>query len=54
MSLNDEINGTYKTSYGSELPIHMRYALDNKPIFYTPIEGEEYNSEEYDWRELIY
>ena len=46
--------GTYKTSYGSELPIHMRYALDNKPIFYKSIEEKEYNSEEYDWRELIY
>lgn len=46
--------GTYKTSYGSELPIHMRYALDNKPIFYKSIEEKEYSSEKYDWRELIY
>lgn len=59
--------GTLKTSYGSELPIHMRYAIDKKPEIYcsfrhllgkdnewTKGESIKYSIEEYDWRELIY
>jgi hypothetical protein len=29
--------GTLKTSYGSELPIHMRYAIDKKPEIYCSV-----------------
>lgn len=58
--------GTRKTASGSELDIHMRYAIDNKPEKYTSlIDGKTYiasedkviieNNKVYcDWRELIY
>lgn len=34
--------------------MHVRYAIDKKPTKYKAINGKEYNSEEVDWRELIY
>ena len=47
--------GTKKTVSGSELDIHMRYAIDVKPTIYTSlIDGVTYTSDEWDWRELIY
>ena len=46
--------GTYKTTNGTELPIHMRYAIDKKPTQYKTWDGKEYTSVDYDWRELIY
>ena len=46
--------GSYKTTSGAELPIHMRYAIDKKPEKYITWDGIEYTSQEYDWRELIY
>ena len=47
--------GKKKTVSGSELDIHMRYAIDIKPIkYYSLIDNKEYNSNDYDWRELIY
>jgi hypothetical protein len=59
--------GTYKTTNGTELPIHMRYAIDKKPEKYVSLdwydkkdkekiikESTIYTTEEYDWRELIY
>ena len=57
--------GTYKSTSGADIPIHMRYAIDKKPIKYTSIQdGRVYsvqvsnsNEEEIfnrDWRELIY
>lgn len=38
----------------SKIPIHMRVAIDEKPEAYVNSDGEEYTSQEYDWRELIY
>lgn len=57
--------GTRKTIAGSELDIHMRYAIDNKPEQYTTLrDGKTYISSDKtyiddnniycDWRELIY
>lgn len=47
--------GTYKSSSGADLPIHMRLALDNKPTKYvSPYQNITYTVDEWDWRELIY
>lgn len=58
--------GKKKTASGSELDIHMRYAIDIKPTEYTTLnwydndgnikkESKKYSTEEgWDWRELIY
>ena len=47
--------GKKKTVHGSEIPIHMRYAIDIKPTKYTNlIENKTYTVDEWDWRELIY
>lgn len=47
--------GIKKTTSGSELDIHMRYAIDKKPTIYTSlIDGITYTSDKWDWRELIY
>ena len=35
--------GKRKTSYGSEIPIHARYAIDKKPLFYVQLNGTENN-----------
>jgi len=37
-----------------ENSIHMRVAIDEKPEYYKSFDGIEYNSNEWDWRELIY
>lgn len=47
--------GKKKTASGAELDIHMRYAIDKKPTtYFSLLESREFNSSEYDWRELIY
>lgn len=56
--------GTKTTVSGNESPIHLRYALDKKPIRYINYEGDIYSTNEdnelfigqihCDWRELIY
>ena len=48
--------GTYKSISGSDIPIHMRYAIDKKPSEYTSIRDNiTYKvSVDCDWRELIY
>ena len=47
--------GMRKTATGKEMPIHMRYAIDNKPISYTTYNGEKtYTNDIVDWREIIY
>lgn len=46
--------GKKKTTSGSELDIHMRYAIDRKPEYYKAYDGVEYTTEDWDWRELIY
>lgn len=39
---------------GSEIPVHLRYAIDNKPKYYKSYDQTIYTDKEYDWRELIY
>ena len=34
--------GTYQTPSGMEIPIHLRYAIDNKPTIYKTLEGKYY------------
>ena len=46
--------GARKTILGQEISINMRYAIDNKPTAYTSINGDYYNSDNVDWREIIY
>lgn len=36
--------GTKKTTSGSEIPIHMRYAIDNKPTYYKSFNGSIYTT----------
>ena len=55
--------GQRKTLSGAEVPIHMRYAIHKKPVYYKNYWGDEYYTKEYeqamdinivDWREIIY
>ncbi len=47
--------GTRKSVTGKEIPVHMRYAIDVKPIQYTTYDGKStYNSNEVNWREVLY
>lgn len=46
--------GARKGAGGDEIPIHLRYAIDKKPVSYTTYSGVEYTSEDYDWRELLF
>ena len=47
--------GTRKSISGTEIPIHMRYAIDRKPTYYkSPYQQKIYTTKDWDWRELIY
>ena len=46
--------GVRKGITGAEIPINLSYALDYKPKKYTTWDGELYDAEQVDWRELIY
>lgn len=47
--------GKKKTTAGSELDIHMRYAIDEKPTsYYSLLDDKLYTTDDWDWRELIY
>ena len=59
--------GVRKSISGAEIPVHLRYAIDSKPIYYKSFDGIEYISKEMDedfkpsgeyyrvdWREVIY
>lgn len=49
--------GTRKGVSGTEIPIHVRYAIHNKPTVYETLrDGKDtiYSTSDYDWRELIY
>lgn len=47
--------GKKKTTSGTEIDIHARYAIDTKPTqYYSLIDNKWYKSSETDWRELIY
>ena len=39
--------GTKKSATGKELPVHMRYAIDNKPLIYTQFPVSEDEVKEY-------
>lgn len=44
-----------KKSTAGELPIHMRVAIQKKPVYYKSVcTGIEYTVNDYDWREIIY
>lgn len=56
--------GTRKSITGAEIPIHARYAIHNKPVYYHSYDGNIYttldindkdiNYKKVDWREIIY
>lgn len=56
--------GTRKGITGAEIPIHARYAIHNKPVYYHSYDGNTYttlemnnkdvNYKKVDWREIIY
>ena len=57
--------GKRKGISGADIPIHLRYAIDKKPVYYKTLAGKVYVSNKYtgettpttiveDWRELIY
>lgn len=47
--------GVRKTASGVEIPIHMRCAIDDKPVYYKTFDGKEYSTKAGDeWREIIY
>ena len=46
--------GTRKSLSGKDIPVHMRYAIDRKPISYTTTDNVTYTTQDWDWRELIY
>lgn len=56
--------GTRKSATGVELPVHLRFAIDDKPVYYKAFDGQVYitKSSPYqivgatieDWREIIY
>ena len=55
--------GKRKSTSGADINIHMRYAIDKKPVYYKALDGKEYYTSQYinaneqyvvDWREIIY
>lgn len=46
--------GARKSLSGKDISVHMRYAIDRKPISYTTIDNVIYTAQDWDWRELIY
>lgn len=57
--------GERETVSGAKVPVHYRYAIDQKPSYYKTFSGDVYYTDEYDgeiakedklhdWRELIY
>ena len=55
--------GKRKNTSGADVNIHMRYAIDKKPVYYKALDGKEYYTNQYtntdeqyvvDWREIIY
>lgn len=41
------IQGKRTTASGAEVPIHLRYAIDKKPVYYKAIDGTVYVTNEY-------
>ena len=57
--------GVRKSATGSEIPVHLRYAIDHKPFYYKTFDGQIYCTDPSkkfpsseglgdDWREIIY
>lgn len=56
--------GTRKSATGTKLPVHLRFAIDDKPIYYKAFDGQIYITKDSpyqiknaiieDWREIIY
>lgn len=46
--------GSRQSLSGATIPVHMRYAIDQKPTYYKNLAGTIFTSAQYDWRELIY
>ena len=38
-----------RSGVGAELPVHLRYAVDKKPVYYKTFDGVEWNSQVGDW-----
>ena len=38
--------GKRKTVSGTDVPIHARYAIDKKPVYYKALNGQVYVSDE--------
>lgn len=41
--------GTKKSITGTELPVHLRYAIDKKPTYYKTFDGVEWTTENGEW-----
>lgn len=39
--------GTRESVSGAEIPVHLRYAIDKKPVYYQTYEGEVYYTDDY-------
>lgn len=39
--------GTRESVSGAEIPVHLRYAIDKKPVYYKTYEGEVYYTDKY-------
>ena len=46
--------GERESISGEKIPVHLRYAIDEKPVSYTTTEGIAYDIDSWDWREIIY
>jgi hypothetical protein len=46
--------GTRQSLSGQSIAVHMRYALDKKPVYYKNLAGTEFTIKDWDWREIIY
>lgn len=52
--------GQRKSISGATIPVHMRYAIDRKPVYYKSIDKDKegndciYTIADWDWREIIY
>lgn len=52
--------GTRKGVGGADIPIHIRYAIDEKPVYYKTIDGIRYCTKEFEdcvviaWQEIIF
>jgi hypothetical protein len=48
------VYGTRTGVSGAKINLHAHYAVCKKPTKYVALDGTEYTTQNYDWRELIY